>query len=346
MPHSKRSVNGFMLFAAAFTALAATSGAARANLALTAAGVSGGFKLDTSSSGYKDTNGNGTGVGPLSVGFTAGGGMVVGYYSNDSLVVYNSDANNQTVANNGTVVSGFPTITGIVTIGGYIYAADQGAGSILKLNPNGTLNSTLTTGLGPATGMAVNPNTGHIYVSNISGTIFNVDPVTGAKVPFITGISAGYAPDGLSVSPDGKILFGEINQHIVGFDTATAAQVFDSGLIPLADGAAAASGVLAGNLVVNTNDGNVYQVDEKTGTKTLIATGGSRGDLVTVDPHDDTLLLSQSNSIERLTLPAGSVFIPAPNTGIAAVPEPASLGLLGAGAAIMAFCRRRKPCGL
>ena len=179
-------------------------------------------------------------------------------------------------------------------------------------------------------------------MSNLSGTIFNVDPATGAKVPFITGISADYAPDGLSFSPDGKILFGEVNEHILGYDTTTAQQVFDFGLIPKADGTAAAIGTLAGNLFVNTNDGKVYQVNETTLAKTLIASGGSRGDLVSVDPNDELLLLSQSNTIERLTLPAGSVFVADPTTGLSVVPEPMPLGLLAIAASTLAMLRRRR----
>ena len=132
--NSKRYVNKILLATTALVAIAATVGSAQANLTLTEDGIKGGFKLDTSSSGYIDSNTNGTGVGPLSVGFTTGGGTVVSYYNDNSLVFYKTDANNQTVAANGTVVKGFPTITGIVTTGGYIYAADQGAGSILKLN--------------------------------------------------------------------------------------------------------------------------------------------------------------------------------------------------------------------
>ena len=319
----------------------ACSGIAKADLALTAAAETAGFGLVTQSSGYTDGNGNGTGVGPLSVGFTASGGTVVSYYTDNALVFYPTDGNNQTVAGNGTIVTGYPTSTGIVSTGSHIYVADQGAGSIIKLNADGSFNSTLTTGLGPATGMALNPSNGHIYVSNLSGTIFNVDPATGVAKPFVSGITATYAPDGLSISADGSTLFAEVNEHILGYSTATGQQVFDSGAINLADGAAAAAGALTGNLFVNTNDGKVYEVNEKTLAETLIASGGSRGDLVTVDPTDGSLLLSQSNSIDRLTLPADSSF---PTSGFSAspVPEPATMGVLSIGMLGLGMFRRQK----
>ncbi len=226
----KNPVRSLLFAATAISAVVAAGGAARADLALTAAGVDAGFSLATSSSGYKDSNGNGTGVGPLGVGFTSGGGMVVSYYNDNALVFYGSSSNNQTVSANGTIVTGFPTVTGIATNSGSIYVADQGAGSILRLNANGTYNSTLTTGLGSATGVAFNPSTGQIYVSNLAGTIFTVNPTTGAKTPFITGIDPHYAPDGLSVSPDGSTLFAEVAQHILGYSTTTGKQVFEFGI--------------------------------------------------------------------------------------------------------------------
>ena len=335
----KRSFRNLLRGSAAFALIISVTGNARANLALTTTGIDDGFSLATSSSGYADSKGNGTGVGPIGVGFTSGGGTVVSDYPASALVFYPTDANNQTVAANGKVVSGYPTVTGIVTTGGNIYVANQGAGSIIKLNGDGSYNSTRGSGLSGATGMVVNPATGHIYVSNLTGTVFNVNPATGATTPFITGVAA----DGVSISPDGSILYAEVNQHILGYSTATGAQVWDSGLVKLADGAVAASGALAGNLFVNTNDGNVYEINEKTLAQTLIATGGSRGDLVTVDPNDGSLLLSQSNSIDRLTLPDGSTFASnaIPSSSVAA-PEPASFGVLSLGMAAVGMIRRRK----
>ncbi len=70
-----------------------------------------------------------------------------------------------------------------------------------------------------------------------------------------------------------------------GFNAVTGAQVFDSGFIPDGiDGTAIGYGNLAGNIFVNTNGGTVFEVNLTTNAQTLIASGGSRGDFVTVDP--------------------------------------------------------------
>ncbi len=66
------------------------------------------------------------------------------------------------------------------------------------------------------------------------------------------------------------------------------------------DGIAVGVGPVAGNLFVNTNGGRVVEINQTTGAQTVIATGGSRGDFVTVDPNDGTLLLTQSDRIMRL----------------------------------------------
>src|SRR5262249_44638607 len=99
------------------------------------------------------------------------------------------------------------------------------------------------------------------------------------------------------------------------------------GFIPgVVDGSALGSGVLAGNLFVNTNGGTVVEVNLTTLAQTLIASGGSRGDFVTADPLDGSLLLTQTDRVLRLTAPPGGGFV------TPSVPEPAGLTLFGIGA--------------
>ena len=90
-------------------------------------------------------------------------------------------------------------------------------------------------------------------------------------------------------------------------------------------------------IFVNTNGGTVVEVNLATKVQTLIASGGSRGDFVTVDPSNNTLLLTQSDRILRLS---GGNFGPVPEASTFV-----STGLLllgGLGLLLMARKRSRK----
>jgi hypothetical protein len=59
-----------------------------------------------------------------------------------------------------------------------------------------------------------------------------------------------------------------------------------------------AGGALAGDINVNDNDGTVGLIDPSTGTETIIASGGTRGDFVSPDLTNGTLFLA-SVGLER-----------------------------------------------
>src|SRR5262249_38861359 len=50
-----------------------------------------------------------------------------------------------------------------------------------------------------------------------------------------------------------------------------------------------------------TNDGTIIEVNLTTLAQTTIATNGTRGDFVTVDPTNNTLLVTQSDAIVRIS---------------------------------------------
>jgi Ca2+-binding RTX toxin-like protein len=194
--------------------------------------------------------------------------------------------------------------TGIAMVGTHIYQAQQSGNSVVEIDASGNLVQTILA-VSNATGLIANPITGHLYESSGS-LVLEIDPI--AKTSSVFG-SIGF--DGMTINSTGSILYGAntSNGHIEGYDTTTKAKVFDSGFIPGGiDGSALGTGTLAGNIFVNTNDGHVIEVNLATLSQTTIASGGSRGDFVTVDQLTGTLLLTQSNSVLRLTAPGGGGF--------------------------------------
>jgi hypothetical protein len=112
------------------------------------------------------------------------------------------------------------------------------------------------------------------------------------------------------LTADGSTVYSATGGHVLGFNTATGAQVFDSGAITGVDGTAIGIGQFAGTLFANTNDGRVVEVPLNGAPQIVIASGGSRGDFVTVDPHDGSLLLTQTSTVLRLTGPSLAVTHP------------------------------------
>lgn len=310
-------------------------GAHGASLSLTAAGTADGFAISTFASGFP-TSGS---IGPLGIAFPTTGGVLVTDYPGD-VRLFATDTDGQTAAAAPVGQSyGFSNAVGLAQVGANIYMTQQGNASVVQINPTGTFNQLIVGGIPSATGIVADPANGHLFVSQggFSGAgIFDVNPLTKTFSLFVpaTGI------DGLTISADGSTLYGAnaFTGHILGWNTATGTLVFDSGFIPGGiDGSALGTGTLAGNIFVNTNSGTVFEVNLTTLAQTLIATGGSRGDFVMVDPSNGSLLLTQSGEIDRLTAPAGGGF-----GGGGTVPEPSSLLLLGSGLAGLATWRGRR----
>lgn len=192
----------------------------------------------------------------------------------------------------------------------------QSSGRLVALNNNGTqAGAAVLSGLGTATGLATNPVTGAIYISNAPatpGTILMYNPVTKALTTLsLSGVPAGTNSfDGLAVNATGTVLYAANwggNGHVYAFNASTGAFVADLGFVAgVPDGLAIGqSGSIAGDLFVNTNAGTVVEINLTTDVQTLIASGGSRGDFVAVDPNG-SLLLTQTDDIERLTPINGS----------------------------------------
>ena len=327
----RRNLARILALSLSMSALAARESGA--GLTLTTAASREGFGLTVFASNFP-SSGN---VGPLGVAFTSSGGVLVSDDpGNVRLFATDTDGQNAASATIGHNY-GYSNAVGLASVGSNIYMTRQGTGDLVQINSNGTFNQEIVTGLPSATGLTADPLNGHLFVSTLNGgnAIYDVDPVTMTK----RLVESGTYIDGITLSADGKTIYGAdgANGHLYGFNTATGALVFDSGAIPGGiDGSALGTGSLLGNIFLNTNGGTVYEVNLTTLAQTEIASGGSRGDFVTVDPNG-TLLLTQTDSIYRLTAPSGS--------GFGTVPEPSSVLLVGIGCVGAAFHARRKAGG-
>jgi hypothetical protein len=85
----------------------------------------------------------------------------------------------------------------------------------------------------------------------------------------------------------------------------------------------------------STNDGNLFEIDLATKAQTLIGSGGSRGDFARADPYNGSMLLTQTDSVLRLTPPPGGGFG-------SPVPEPSKLVLVACGGAVVAAWHWRR----
>ncbi len=314
---------------------------ARAEMVLTSSATGAGYKLTTFATGFPSI----ASIGPAGMAFTGNTVMVAGYGSGNISVF--SDQDGQTYGkglyqNSGAYSS---AASGLATTGGIVYLSNYSDGRVYALNNDGTEKAQLATGLGSIDGLVTDPINGHLLVSSNAngGTVYDINPSNGAVTNLTTSLKLQFSgvSDGLTFSADGQTLYAAINGNTVqGVDMKTGKLTLSIS-ISGADGTALGTGSLAGNLFVNTNFGYLYEVN-LTGTPvaTELASGGSRGDFVAVDPTNGSLLITQSDRILRLTAPAGG--------GFGSVPEPSSILMIVTALPMgLAYVRiRRRRAGL
>jgi hypothetical protein len=307
--------------------------AAHASLVLTTAGVNDGFSLSVFASGISN---NGS-YGPMGSATTSSGNVLVTDFGGSPQATYSwTDVDGQTPGSALATSSVGTSYFGITNAQGNIYAVNFGTGNLDLLNNNGSFNSiflALPGGVnGSGNGITTNQTNGHIYVDSGNG-INDIDPVTKA-VRHVNNVVG----DGITVSPDGLIVYVALSGNIVAYNSATGAATGFSAAIAGADGVGViqSSGPLNNFLVVNTNGGLVDLVDPTTAAVVTIANGGSRGDFVGVDGNNGTLFLSQTDSVDRLSCGPGCGFVQV------TTPEPGTLLMLSTGLLALAGAIGRK----
>jgi uncharacterized repeat protein (TIGR01451 family) len=173
--------------------------------------------------------------------------------------------------------------------------ARPNVGDVVELNPaSGEVIRTVATGFVCPVGLATDPISGDLFVSNVfcpGGGIFRISGFQDGSPGEVSRYAGTQDADGLTFvpQPDGTApLYAAGGTKVVrieGTNSANPGQVSDVADVPAVDGIAyrAATGGEPAFLVVVRTDGRTDRLDFD-GTLTPIISGASRGDLVTVGP--------------------------------------------------------------
>ncbi|NCT82535.1 MAG: hypothetical protein GXC94_05285 [Comamonadaceae bacterium] len=286
-----------------FAALAVAFVPAHAGLTLTADGINAGFTLTTFVSGYNFGN-----YGPLSQAVLPNGNVVTGSVGSGQVYVF-KDVDNQTLSD-ALVAKPYSCETGncnfaMATVGGQAYGGQLFGGLFYHFANDGSyvpIGGPTGTDLRDYLGIWGSVN-GKLIASTNRG-LAEIDPLTGNY----RIINASLFPDGVSVSPDGKVAYVENGGIIQSYDIATGALIrsYFSTAGHGADGTGVITGGLYnGDVIVNNNDGTLGLLDVDTDTMLIIASGGTRGDFTSADTNNGTLFISQIEQVLRLSCGPG-----------------------------------------
>jgi sugar lactone lactonase YvrE len=193
---------------------------------------------------------------------------------------------------------------------GGVFLARAAAGDVVQIDPaTGAVVRAVAAGIACATGLAVDPISGDLFVSqNACGsTIWRISGFAsgaGSAAPYAVNLPA---VDGIAFGPDG-MLYAVSADHAVqieGTNGRTPGAARALAPVPHADGLAIGPPTAPGEppvLVVNSTDGNVTRVDftKQPPERTPVMSEGSRGDFAAVDSRG-CLYVTQSTSIVRIS---------------------------------------------
>lgn len=272
-------------------------------------------------------------IGPFGLTLTGNNQILVSDYANSTRYLFN-DVDGQTITNALSSLSSQSSTVGYANVNGVAYGGS--GSSFVQFNNDGTINHVIVPAISPYLGIAGDPVSGKLIATSSSGLV-EINPVSNT----FRVINGGASGDGVSISIDGTIAYLATGSTITGYNIATGAVVFSSnGIGGGLDGTGviSSSNNLNGFIVVNANDGNVSLINPITKALTVIATSsGQRGDYVSPDFTNGTLLLDFSYEVSRLSCGAGCSIGAPPST-----PEPGSVVLAAFGVAALAFQLRRR----
>lgn len=173
---------------------------------------------------------------------------------------------------------------------GRLYMARGAQHDVVELNrASGEIIRTVVSGLPCPIGLATDPISGDLFVSNVfcpGGSIMRISAFANGP-----GVARPYAgtqdADGLTFAPDGTLYAagGMKIMRIEGTGSSSPGKVSEVAAVPKVDGIVYAPATTMDDeyLVVVRNDGEIDRLDFD-GRLTPVVTGASRGDLVTVGP--------------------------------------------------------------
>jgi uncharacterized repeat protein (TIGR01451 family) len=231
---------------------------------------------------------HGSEAGPVGLAFDGDGNLLVTSYAAGSL---HKVAPGGGTAAGTKIRDGYGGAAGLAfDKSGRLYMARGTQHDVVELNPaSGELIRTVVSGLPCPVGLATDPVSGDLFVSNVfckNGGIFRITGFANGA-----GSATRYAgsqdADGLTFAPDGTLYAAGGTRIVrIGGTSSGAPGTADTVVdLPNVDGIAVSAATTEEDqyLVVVRTDGEIDRV-ELDGTVTPILTGGSRGDLVTVGP--------------------------------------------------------------
>jgi sugar lactone lactonase YvrE len=235
---------------------------------------------------------------------------------------FNSSGNNYGALAQGFDGKIYATVCGSIPCSGDLH-------SVVEIDKsNGNVKRTLATSFVKALGITVDPMNGDLYVAD-SGTekVYAISNPGGCDLSCsatlfadLTSLGTGLIIDGLGWSPDSLSLLVAANgtNQVILVDRTGTPTVFVN--LPTVGGnPSRPDGIAFGCpgtplwtpsaqfAFTNNNSGTVMEIDMNTRVVTTIASGGTRGDFVTVDDQG-SLLATQTDRVTRLSTTNGGRF--------------------------------------